>query len=133
MKKILKTVLIWFLALKATSFLITSISFADGVKTVILAAAAMAGFEYLIKPIAKILFLPINLLTLGTLRWIIDVIGLYLITIFIDGFGLSQYSFPGLNWQGLVIPPINFSLIITYVLSALLLNLSFSLISWVLK
>jgi uncharacterized membrane protein YvlD (DUF360 family) len=133
MKKILKTLFIWFLALKITSLLITSISFNNNVKTTIIAAAALAGFEYLIKPIANILFLPINLLTLGTLRWIINVIGLYLITIFINGFTISKYYFPGINWQGLIIPSISFSLIATYILSAFLLNLIFNLFHWLLK
>ncbi len=133
MKKIIKITLINLLALRVSGLLIDTLSFDQGVKTLLLASLALTAFEYLIKPIAKILFLPINLLTLGTLRWIINVIGLYLVTIFVDSFNLSAYRFPGLNWQGLVIPPINFSLILTYILTALIINLLISVISWVLK
>ncbi len=133
MRKILKAVLISLLSLKLTGFIIGSLTFEQSLRTLVMAALALTGFEYLLKPIAKILFLPINLLTLGTLRWVIDVIGLYLITIFVDGFKLTAYNFPGLNWQGLVIPPISFSLIPTYILTALVINLSITFISWILK
>ncbi len=133
MKKILKTTFITFLALRITSFIIITLTFNQGLKTLICASLALTGFEYLLKPIAKILFLPINLLTLGTLRWVIDVIGLYLITIFVDGFNLSAYYFPGINWQGIVLPAINFSIIPTYIITALLINLNITLISWLIK
>ncbi len=133
MKKILKTTLISLIALKISAWIITSLHFEQGPKSLVLAALALTGFEYLIKPIAKILFLPINIITLGTLRWVINVIGLYLVTIFVKGFNLSAYYFSGFNWQGIVIPPINFSLIATYVITALLINLNITLITWLLK
>lgn len=133
MKKIFKTTLINLIALKVTTVLINTLTFEQGIKTLALAGLALTGFEYLLKPIAKILFLPINLLTLGTLRWVINVIGLYLVTIFVDGFSLSPYHFPGLEWQGLVIPEVNFSLIPTYILASFLINLNITLISWLLK
>jgi len=133
MKKILKTTLISLIALRTTALIIDSLNFAQGIQSLILAALALTGFEYLLKPIAKILFLPINILTLGTLRWIINVIGLYLVTIFVDGFSLSAYSFPGLEWQGVIVPAIRFGLIPTYILTSLLINLNITLITWILK
>jgi len=133
MKRILRTIVYSLLALKITSLIIDTLSFQKGFKTLILASLALTGFEYLLKPIAKILFLPINLLTLGTLRWVINVIGLYLVTMFVDGFSLSAYSFPGINWQGVVLPAINFSLIPTYILTALFINLNISFIHWLFK
>jgi putative membrane protein len=133
MKKILKTTLISLIALRTTALIIDSLNFAQGIQSLILAALALTGFEYLLKPIAKILFLPINILTLGTLRWIINVIGLYLVTIFVDGFSLSAYSFPGLAWQGVVVPAIRFGLIPTYILTSLLINLNITLVTWIFK
>lgn len=133
MKKIIKITFINLIALKITAGIIDSLVFEQGLKTLILASLAITGFEYLLKPIAKVLFLPINLITLGTLRWIINVIGLYLVTIFVEGFGLSAYQFPGVEWQGLVIPSINFSLIPTYILTSLIINLMISLIGWIFK
>jgi putative membrane protein len=130
MKKILKLLVFNLIALRLTAEIIPSISFSPGLKTILLAALALTGFEYLLKPIAKILFLPINILTLGTLRWVINVIGLYLVTLFVDGFSVSAYSFPGLNWQGLIIPAISFSLVLTYILVSFFINLVTTLLSW---
>ncbi len=133
MKKILKTTLISLIALRTTALIIDSLNFAQGLRSLLFAALALTGFEYLLKPIAKILFLPINILTLGTLRWIINVIGLYLVTIFVDGFSLSPYNFPGLEWQGVVVPAVSFGLIPTYILTSLLINLNVTLVTWILK
>lgn len=133
MKKILKIALISLIALKSTSLIIDTLSFGQSFKTLFIASLAWTAFEYLVKPVAKILFLPINLITMGALRWVINVIGLYLVTILIDGVNLTSYGFPGLEWQGLVIPSINFSIITTYILTAFVINLNISLISWILK
>jgi len=133
MKKILKTTLISLIALKTTALIIDSLIFAQGLRSLLLAALALTGFEYLLKPIAKILFLPINILTLGTLRWIINVIGLYLVTIFVEGFSLSAYNFSGITWQGVIIPAVRLGLIPTYILTSLLINLNITLVTWIFK
>lgn len=133
MKKLLKRLVLNVIALKTVSLSIASIDFQNGSQTLFLAALALTGFEYLLKPIAKILFLPINILTLGTLRWVINVIGLYLITFFIEGFTISPYSFPGTEWQGFIIPAIKFSPLVTYVIASLFINLVITLIAWVFK
>jgi len=133
MKKLLKTITINIIALRATALIIPSVYFDSGFKTIIFASLALTLFEYFLKPIAKILFLPINLLTLGTLRWIINVIGLYLTTSFVNGFSINQYCFPGINWQGLIVPPVKLSLLITYVIVSLIINLIVVILRWLFK
>ena len=133
MKKLLKSITINIIALRATTSIIPSVHFGSGFKTIFLASLTLTLFEYFLKPIAKILFLPINLLTLGTLRWIINVIGLYLTTSFVSGFSINQYYFPGINWQGLVIPSIKFSLLITYIIVSLIINLIIVILRWLFK
>jgi len=133
MKKLLKSITINIIALRATTLIIPSVHFDSGFKTIFLASLALTLFEYFLKPIAKILFLPINLLTLGTLRWIINVIGLYLTTSFVSGFSISQYYFPGINWRGLIIPSVKFSLLITYIVVSLIINLIIVILRWLFK
>ena len=133
MKRLLRTITINIIALWTTSLLIPVIRFNSGWKTIFWAAVGLTIFEYLLKPIAKILFLPINILTLGALRWIINVIGLYLVTIAVEGFSVAQYHFPGINWQGVIVPSIDFSLPLTYIIVSLIINLIISLFRWLFK
>lgn len=133
MKKLLRTIVINIIALRVTALIISSIRFDSGWKAVFWAALGLTLFEYLLKPVAKILFLPINILTLGTLRWVINVIGLYLVTMFVEGFSISQYYFPGINWRGLIVPPIKFSLLLTYIIVSLVINLVITAFRWLFK
>ena len=133
MKKLLRTIVINIAALWVVASIITSLRFQSGWKTIFWAALGLTIFEYLLKPLAKILFLPINILTLGTLRWIINVIGLYLVAISIEGFSIDPYYFPGINWQGLVVPPIKFSLFLTYIIASLMINLVITTLGWLFK
>lgn len=133
MKKILRTFVLYLVALKATALITSSISFNGGAKTWLLAALGLTAFEYFLRPVAKILFLPINLITLGTLRWVINVIGLYLITLIVKGFLISPYHFPGLNWNGITVSPMKLSLLLTYIFSSLLINLIVTLFKWLIK
>jgi len=133
MKKLLRNFVLNIIILKIVELVLLSLSFSYGFKTVLSAALALTIFEYFIKPIAKFLFLPINILTLGLLRWVINVVGLYLVTIFVDGFSLIPYAFPGLNWQGIIIPSTNFSVLATYILVSLSLSLTTIILKWVIK
>jgi len=133
MKKILRNFVLNIVVLKIVEFFIPSLSFSQGFKTVLLTALALTVFEYFIKPIAKLLFLPVNILTLGLLRWIINVIGLYLVTMFVNGFSLKSYVFPGLSWQGIIIPSVNFSILATYIFVSLSLSFTIIVLKWVIK
>lgn len=133
MKKLLRTFVLNIIALRIAMLIIDSLNFAGGLKTILLTALALTIFEYLLKPVAKILFLPINVLTLGTLRWIINVIGLYLVTMFVNDFSIMSYNFPGSNWNGFIIPSINFSILVTYVIVSLFINLVVTSLKWVFK
>jgi uncharacterized membrane protein YvlD (DUF360 family) len=94
---------------------------------------ALTVFESIVKPIVKLLLLPINILTLGLARWLVNVIGLYLVTIAVSGFRIYPYYFPGINYNGFTAPPVRLSLFWTYVIVSFLLNLTISLVRWILK
>ncbi|MFH1561670.1 MAG: phage holin family protein [Patescibacteria group bacterium] len=133
MKKLLRSFVLSLIALKIVSGLTGAVFFDQGAKSLILAALALTGFEYLLKPIANLLLLPINILTLGLLRWVINVVGLYLATAITPGFYLESFTFPGLTWQGIVLPKISFSLLVSYIIISFLINLIITIAKWLLK
>lgn len=100
MKKILRYTLFLAFALVIENEIWGNLSFSPKIETVIKVALILAIFELILKPIVKILLLPITFLTLGLVRIVINTLGLYLATFLISGFtvnslSLFQYSLSG--------------------------------------
>lgn len=133
MKKIIRYWFINLIGILLVSSIITSISFVGGWQTIGLVSLAITLFELILKPIIRILLLPINIITLGLARSLINVVGLYLTTTAIAGFKISPYVFPGGDWNGFTAPQATPSLFLTYLVISILLNLSFSIILWIVK
>lgn len=77
----------------------------------------------IVKPILKILFIPINILTFGLLSWVINVIVIYLLTIFVPEISIRLWIFPGATWAGFIIPPIHFTYLTAMIASSLLITI----------
>lgn len=129
-KNLLYQFFINLLALYLITLLISSVSLTGGIKPLILSSLALAFLNKLVKPILKLLLLPFNLLTLGLFSWLINVITLYLLTLFVPAFKISPFYFDGLSLQGFTIPSINFNLFYTYILVSFSLSLLTSTLRW---
>lgn len=79
MKSLIRSFVYYFLGLQLAINYLPGIKVQGGWQTLLSAAATLTIFNLLVKPILKLLFLPINLLTLGMFRWLINVIILYLL------------------------------------------------------
>ena len=132
-KKLLRLTAINLYALWLASQILPTMSFSEGLKTYLAAAIALTIFEFTLKPIAKFLFLPINILTLGLLRWWVNVFGLYLVVRTVDGFQIQPYFFPGISWETIIIAPVSLSLFATYILTSFFLSFTINIISWIMK
>lgn len=107
-KRIIKFTLLSVFALVAANQIWANISLTPPL-IVVEAGLVLALFEIILKPVVKILLLPINLLTLGTFRIVINTLGLYLAIYFVPQFQVNNISTPGFSWQGFVIPAFNFT------------------------
>lgn len=90
-------------------------------------------FNFFLSPIIKLLLLPINLLTLGLFRWLTNVLVLYLFDLVYDGIRIVGFSYPGLSSSIISLPPGPLALFWVLVLASLLMNLTYSLISILLR
>ena len=131
-RKIAKLTLLLTFCLITHQQIWANLDFSSLPSTIIKVAFVLAIFETVIKPIIKILLLPINVLTLGTLRLVISTLGLYLAVFFIDNFSLLNISTTSTNWQGLNTPPFHFSGFFAYLVSALTINLILGFFSLIL-
>ena len=101
MKKILKFTLYLGIALVIENEIWHNLIFSPKFETVVKVALILAIFEIILKPIIKILLLPITFLTLGLIRIVINTLGLYLATFLISGFSVGPlivFNYPLSNF-----------------------------------
>ncbi|KKR68344.1 MAG: hypothetical protein UU09_C0011G0021 [Microgenomates group bacterium GW2011_GWA2_40_6] len=60
----------------------------------------LAFFEIFLKPIVKILLLPISILTLGLIRIVINTLGLYLASSLVSAFSVTSFAVYGWSLVG---------------------------------
>jgi uncharacterized membrane protein YvlD (DUF360 family) len=123
MKKFLRFTLIIVFALITQNQIWGNLYFANPINTLIKVAIIISIFELILKPIVKILLLPINLLTLGMFRIIINTLGFYLATFFLADFEVKNIFTTNFNWQGLIVPSFHFQGFWAYLISSLTLGI----------
>lgn len=104
-KHYLRIVIIASIAVYLALTLIPTTYLGPDPKNILILIAGIILANLIIHPIFSIILLPINILTLGSLSFILNVILIYVFTKFLPGFSISAYNFPGANIQGFIIPP----------------------------
>ncbi len=79
-----------------------------GPEHLIQAALTLTLLNLFIRPIINLLFLPINLITLGFLSWIPSLLTLYLTTFLTPNFTLNQLTLPAFSILRLHFPRLHF-------------------------
>lgn len=133
MKTLLRSFLINAVSLWIVSQLFTGITFAKNYETLVVTAAVLGLVHLLVKPILNILLLPLNLLTLGMFRWLVNVASLYLVTMLVSGFSIYAFNFAGFSYSGFFLPAFAVSGLMALVLTSFVLSLISSFLYWVCK
>lgn len=129
MKTLLRYFLINLTSLLITTHLIPGLTYTGGVKSLFIGAAAFMLINLLLVPLLKILFLPLNLLTLGLFSWITNVLALYALTS-ISSFVLMPYNFPGITIGGIVIPAAELTAFWVAVAASFLIGIITNFLQW---
>lgn len=111
---------IWFVKELYGGFVVNG-----GPGMVLTAGVVLSILMLIVKPILKILFIPINFITFGIGNWFINVAILLLLTVILPEVIVREYMFPGLSWQGFMIPSMKFS----YVWSLIIASISLTVIA----
>jgi len=98
MKKLLKYILLFVFSLLTADQIWHNLTFQNIPLTIVKVALVLAIFELLLKPILKVLLLPINLITLGFFRIVIDTLGFYLAVFLLNDFQISNIYISGYNY-----------------------------------
>lgn len=133
MKKLLRRFLTCLLALYFTSQLLPALSISGGIKGYFFVTLAFMLADILLLPLIKILFLPLNLLTLGLFAWLTNVVALYILVSTLPTFKLLPYEFVGANLGAIIIPPITFDTFQVVIIASFLIGSTIHFISWLCK
>ena len=122
-----------FLALAGLVWLFPGFSVSQEIWALPLAALVLTGINILVKPILKLILLPLNLLSFGMFRWVINVLSLFLLTLFVDQVSFQPFVFPGFSELGINLPSINFSSLGSLITASFLVTLIRKTIGWLLR
>lgn len=131
-KKILRSIIIIALSIYLSSQILKNIHYSSSLNILLSASLVLAIFEYLVKPIVKLLLLPITILTLGLTKILINTLGLYFSTYFIDDFVIDNINLINLQPFGISIPNIKAQGFIAYMVTSVLINIVYNLLSKIL-
>lgn len=109
MKYLIRVFLFHSFSLWLVSQILPALTIHGGWTVLLFAGLILSLLMLLVAPILKILFIPINIITFGLMSWAINVIVLWLLTIFVPNVTIQAWTFPGATWAGFVIPRIHMS------------------------
>lgn len=130
MKSLIRNILINLVSFWLIEKIFSAVDYRQEPKILFLASFVLTMINLLLKPLLNLVFLPLNFLTFGLSHWLVNLLVLFLIAIFVPGFSLKVFNFPGLNYSGFSIPAINFGLLGSFLLVCFLLKLIPDIISW---
>ncbi len=94
--KFIKAVISSILTIAILAWFFPNINYSSSA-TLIIAGLVLTLLDKLLRPLLKILFLPINIVTLGFFSLIINVFILYLATYFVPGFTINNVIVMGVH------------------------------------
>jgi len=130
MKLFLRTTLIHLTTLYLTNLIFAGFHIQTNPSTLISAAIVFVILNKLVKPVIKLLLLPINLITLGLFSWLVNVITLFLLQITVPGITIKSFIFSGINLYGFTAPAMEISTFFSYLLSSIIIWAIINLIKW---
>lgn len=133
MKTLLRHIFINYLVIYLTDIIYPGFSVLSNFKTLITAAVIWLLLNKIVKPIIKLLLLPINLITLNLFSWAIGLITLFLLQSFADGVSITSYAFPGFSYQGFSLPSFYLNIFFSYLVTSILLNTLHSSVLWLFR
>ncbi len=98
MKSFLRACIVTILSILLLSWFLPAVSVANTV-TLLLAGIVLALLNATVRPFLKIIFLPINVVTLGLFGWIINVIVLYIAMWLVPGFEIAPFTLLGITFN----------------------------------
>ncbi len=117
-------------ALWAATKILAGLTYSGGLKSLATGALALMLINWAVVPLLKVMFLPLNLLTLGLFAWVVNVVALYFLTAVLPQFKLVPFHFGGVNLSGFVIPAWDLNVLQVAIVASFLVGLISHFLQW---
>lgn len=121
------------LSLYFLTLIFSGVRVTGGITTYIIAGVFLSLMFNFLKPILNIVSLPLNLITMGTFSFLINVLIFYLATTLVGNISIKEFTYLGTSLAGFIIPKITLSTFFAYVAAGLLQSILVSFITWLRK
>jgi putative membrane protein len=122
MKLITRTFLFNMFALWFTSQILPTLLVTGGWQGMMLGGAVLGLLMLTLAPLLRILFIPINIITFGLASWVVNVVVLYILTIFVPEIRVVEHTFPQIAWGGFIVPQFHAGWTVAIVISSLVVT-----------
>lgn len=130
MKTLLRYFLINLGALYLTTRIIPGLVYTGGIRSLIIGGVVFMLINFLLVPLLRILFLPLNLLTLGIFAWLTNVLALYALTTIVSDFQLVPYTFGGFQSGIINLPAFELTTFLVAVVASFVIGIITHLLQW---
>ena len=96
------------------------------------AGIVLTLLQLVARPVIKLILLPLNLLTLGLLSWLSQVLVLVIAVNLLPQLRVTAVSLPAFSRAGFAVPGLNLNLVLSFVVASLLLSLVYHWLDWAL-
>lgn len=104
--------------------------YSGGFPTLAIGALGLMGMNIIIIPLLKVVFLPLNILTLGVFTWVINVIALYLLTTILPNFKLIPYDYPGGTILGISVQATHLTVLWVAIIASFMIGFASHFLHW---
>lgn len=133
MKSLARSVFINALSLYFLTLIFSGVKVSGGITSYIIGGIVLTIMFNVLKPVINILSLPLNIITLGTFSFIINILIFYIATQILGNITITGFVYSGFTYAGFVIPKVSLNTFFAYVTVSLVQSLFVSFISWLRK
>jgi putative membrane protein len=129
-KSVLRDYILNLAILWGVTEIFPGLSYEGGFRTLAIGAVGLMAMNLVVIPLLRVVFLPLNILTLGIFTWVINVIALYLLTTMIPQFKLIPYNFPGAEFLGINLPAQNLTVLWVAIIASFMIGFAGRFFHW---
>ncbi len=130
MKKILLYFITSAVSLAVTAYVIPGISISGSWDGLLLVTVIFTVVSVIIKPILKVLSLPIEIATLGLFTIVINTVLFLFVDYLLAPISISSFWFPGFSYGPLIIAPVQVPAFITAIIGSMLISAISAVLVW---